>query len=51
VLWRQYGRKRTLAAMKTIQDSGLTGKEAVSVAFEANARDLARVGGGRARAS
>jgi glutamate synthase (ferredoxin) len=38
--------KRMLAAMKKVQDSGLSGEEAVMVAFEENARDLARVGGG-----
>jgi glutamate synthase (ferredoxin) len=38
--------KRMLAAMKKVQDSGLSGDEAVMVAFEENARDLARVGGG-----
>jgi hypothetical protein len=32
--------------MKKVRDSGLSGEEAVMVAFEENARDLARVGGG-----
>jgi len=44
VMPRDY--QRMLAAMKKVQDSGLSGEEAVMVAFEENARDLARVGGG-----
>ena len=32
--------------MKRIQDSGLSGDDAVMAAFEANARDVARIGGG-----
>jgi glutamate synthase domain-containing protein 2/glutamate synthase domain-containing protein 1/glutamate synthase domain-containing protein 3 len=37
---------RMLAAMKKVEQSGLSGEEAVMVAFEENVRDLARVGGG-----
>jgi glutamate synthase (ferredoxin) len=37
--------KRMLAAILKAQDQGLTGDEAIMVAFEENARDLARVGG------
>jgi len=44
VMPRDY--QRMLAAMKKVQDSGLSGEQAVMVAFEENARDLARVGGG-----
>jgi glutamate synthase (ferredoxin) len=32
-------------AIKRVTDSGLSGEEAVMVAFEENARDLSRVGG------
>lgn len=44
VMPRDY--KRMLAAMKKVTDSGLSGEAAVMTAFEENARDLARVGGG-----
>jgi glutamate synthase (ferredoxin) len=44
VMPRDY--QRMLAAMKKVQNSGLSGEQAVMVAFEENARDLARVGGG-----
>jgi glutamate synthase (ferredoxin) len=37
--------KRVLAAMRRVQDAGLSGEEAVMAAFEENARDKARVGG------
>ena len=37
--------KRMLAQIKLAHDQGLTGDEAVMAAFEANARDLSRVGG------
>jgi glutamate synthase (ferredoxin) len=37
--------KRMLAAILKAHDQGLTGDEAIMVAFEENARDLARVGG------
>jgi glutamate synthase (ferredoxin) len=32
--------------VQRVKESGLSGDEAVMVAFEENARDLARVGGG-----
>jgi glutamate synthase (ferredoxin) len=38
--------KRVLQSMKRVQDQGLTGDEAIMAAFEENARDAARVGGG-----
>ena len=37
--------KRASASLKRAQAQGLTGDEAIMVAFEENARDLARVGG------
>jgi glutamate synthase (NADPH/NADH) large chain len=37
--------KRVLASLKRAHAQGLTGEEAIMVAFEENARDLARVGG------
>ncbi len=37
--------KRMLACIKKAHDQGLTGDEAIMVAFEENARDLSRVGG------
>jgi glutamate synthase (ferredoxin) len=37
--------KRVLSALKKAQDEGLSGDEALSAAFEANARDVARIGG------
>ncbi|MDX2100356.1 MAG: glutamate synthase large subunit, partial [Leptolyngbyaceae cyanobacterium bins.59] len=38
--------KRVLQAIKQAQQSGLSGDEALAAAFEANARDVARIGGG-----
>ena len=38
--------KRMLAAIKRVTESGLSGEEAVMVAFEENVRDVARIGGG-----
>jgi glutamate synthase (ferredoxin) len=38
--------KRVLQSMKKVQEQGLSGEEAIMAAFEENARDLARVGGG-----
>jgi glutamate synthase (NADPH) large chain len=38
--------QRMLACIKRAEDQGLTGDEAIMVAFEENARDVARVGGG-----
>jgi glutamate synthase (ferredoxin) len=37
--------KRAIASLQRAHDQGLTGDEAIMVAFEENARDLARVGG------
>ncbi len=54
-LWERYVPKfvkvlpkdyaRVLQAMKRVQEQGLTGEEAIMAAFEANARDVARIGG------
>ncbi len=38
--------KRVLQALKKAQADGLSGDDALNAAFEANARDVARVGGG-----
>jgi glutamate synthase (ferredoxin) len=38
--------KRVLEEMKRVEQSGLAGDEAIMAAFEANARDVARIGGG-----
>ncbi|MEI7959226.1 MAG: glutamate synthase-related protein, partial [Verrucomicrobiota bacterium] len=38
--------KRVIAAIKKAEEAGMTGDEALNAAFEANARDVARVGGG-----
>jgi glutamate synthase (ferredoxin) len=38
--------QRVLQSMKKVQSQGLSGDEAVMAAFEENARDVARVGGG-----
>jgi glutamate synthase (ferredoxin) len=43
VMPRDY--KRVLQCLKEAEASGLSGDEALSAAFEANARDLARIGG------
>ena len=37
--------KRMLACIQRAHDQGLSGEEAIMVAFEENARDLSRVGG------
>jgi glutamate synthase (ferredoxin) len=37
--------KRMLECIKRVHEQGLTGEEAIMVAFEENARDLSRVGG------
>jgi glutamate synthase (ferredoxin) len=37
--------KRVLESMARVQEAGLSGEEAVMAAFEANARDAARIGG------
>ncbi|MGE0114615.1 MAG: glutamate synthase large subunit [Steroidobacteraceae bacterium] len=38
--------KRMLAGIKRAEEQGLTGEDAIMVAFEENSRDAARVGGG-----
>jgi glutamate synthase (ferredoxin) len=38
--------KRVLESIKKVRESGLGGEEAIMAAFEANARDAARIGGG-----
>jgi glutamate synthase (ferredoxin) len=38
--------KRVLQSIKEVEQSGLSGEQAIMAAFEANARDVARVGGG-----
>lgn len=37
--------KRMLQAIKRVKEAGLSGEEAIMAAFEANAKDVARVGG------
>ncbi len=44
VIPRDY--KRVLQALKQAEEAGLSGDEALTAAFEQNARDLARIGGG-----
>jgi len=43
VMPRDY--KRMLAGIRRAHQQGLSGEEAIMVAFEENARDLSRVGG------
>jgi glutamate synthase (ferredoxin) len=43
VMPRDY--KRVLESLKKATEAGLSGEEAINVAFEENARDLSRVGG------
>ncbi len=38
--------KRVLTALKKAEQEGMSGDEALNAAFEANARDVARIGGG-----
>jgi len=38
--------KRVLQSIKQVERSGLSGEEAIMAAFEANARDVSRIGGG-----
>jgi glutamate synthase (ferredoxin) len=38
--------KRVLQSLKRVEASGLSGDEAIMAAFEENARDVARIGGG-----
>jgi glutamate synthase (ferredoxin) len=44
VLPKDFG--RMLAAIQRVTAAGLSGEDALMAAFEENARDLARVGGG-----
>jgi glutamate synthase domain-containing protein 2/glutamate synthase domain-containing protein 3 len=37
--------KRVLQSLKEVEDAGLTGDQAIMAAFEANARDVSRIGG------
>ena len=37
---------RVLMALNKANESGLSGDEAITAAFEENARDVARIGGG-----
>jgi hypothetical protein len=43
--------KRAVASLKRAHEQGLSGEEAIMVAFEENARDLARVGGNKHKRS
>ncbi len=38
--------KRVLQSIQRVQESGLSGEQAIMAAFEANAHDVARIGGG-----
>ena len=38
--------KRVLQSLKKVEQSGLGGEEAIMAAFQENARDVARIGGG-----
>ena len=38
--------KRVLQSLKKVEDSGLSGEQAIMAAFQENARDVARIGGG-----
>jgi glutamate synthase (ferredoxin) len=38
--------KRVLLAMRKVKEQGLSGEQAIMAAFEENARDVARIGGG-----
>jgi glutamate synthase (ferredoxin) len=44
VMPRDY--KRMLQCLRKVQETGLSGEQAVMAAFEENARDVARIGGG-----
>jgi glutamate synthase (ferredoxin) len=44
VMPRDY--KRVLQELKKVEEQGLSGEEAIMAAFEANAQDVARIGGG-----
>jgi glutamate synthase (ferredoxin) len=38
--------QRVLQSLKRIQESGLSGEQAIMAAFEENVRNVARIGGG-----
>jgi len=38
--------QRVLHSLKRVEDAGLSGEQAIMAAFEENARDVARIGGG-----
>jgi glutamate synthase (ferredoxin) len=38
--------QRVLHCLKKVKEAGLSGEEAIMAAFEENARDVARIGGG-----
>ena len=38
--------KRVLESLRRVQESGLSGEQAIMAAFEENAHDAARIGGG-----
>src|SRR5260370_31526284 len=38
--------KRVLQSIKRVQEAGLSGEQAIMAAFEENARDVSRIGGG-----
>jgi len=38
--------QRVLQSLKRVEESGLSGEQAIMAAFEANSRDVARIGGG-----
>ena len=38
--------QRVLTALKKANESGLSGEDAITAAFEENSRDVARIGGG-----
>jgi glutamate synthase (ferredoxin) len=44
VMPRDY--KRVLQSLQRVTESGLSGDDAIMAAFEENARDVARIGGG-----
>jgi glutamate synthase (ferredoxin) len=44
ILPKDYG--RVLQSLRRVQETGLTGEQAIMAAFEENARDVARIGGG-----
>jgi glutamate synthase (ferredoxin) len=38
--------QRVIQSIKRVQEAGLSGEEAIMAAFQENARDASRVGGG-----